>query len=96
MRRHAGAWRTKVNALIAFYLSNAPLRANAAKGVTGYDLATLIWGGPGSPGDHPNYYDRADHHDRAHHHRADHHRAGNPLAVVGQQTGSGPSPTEVP
>jgi hypothetical protein len=32
---HAGAWRTKVNALIAFYLSNAPLRANAAKGVTG-------------------------------------------------------------
>jgi hypothetical protein len=49
--------------LIAFYLSNAPLRANAAKGVTGYDLATLIWGGPGSPGDHPNYYDRADHHD---------------------------------
>ena len=36
------AWLTKVNALIAFYLSNAPLRANAAKGVTGYDQATLI------------------------------------------------------
>jgi hypothetical protein len=28
--------------LIAFYLSNAPLRANAANGVTGYDQATLI------------------------------------------------------
>jgi hypothetical protein len=49
MRRHAGAWRTKVNALIAFYLPNAPLRANAAKGVTGYDQATLIWSGPGRP-----------------------------------------------
>jgi hypothetical protein len=42
------AWLTKVDALIAFYLSNAPLRANAAKGVTGYDQATLIWSGPGS------------------------------------------------
>jgi hypothetical protein len=40
---------TKVNALIAFYLPNAPLRANAAKGVTGYDQATLIWSGPGRP-----------------------------------------------
>jgi hypothetical protein len=49
MRRHAGARLTKVNALIAFYLSNAPLRANAAKGVTGYDQATLIWSGPGRP-----------------------------------------------
>jgi hypothetical protein len=43
------AWLTKVDALIAFYLSNAPLRANAAKGVTGYDQATLIWSGPGRP-----------------------------------------------
>jgi hypothetical protein len=49
MRRHAGAWHTKVNALIAFYLPNAPPRANAAKGVTGYDQATLIWSGPGRP-----------------------------------------------
>jgi hypothetical protein len=36
------AWLTKVYALIAFYLSNAPLRANAAKGVTGYDQATEV------------------------------------------------------
>jgi hypothetical protein len=40
---------TKVNALIAFYLTNAPLRVNAAKGVTGYDQATLIWSRPGRP-----------------------------------------------
>jgi hypothetical protein len=33
---------TKVNAVIAFYLPNAPLRSNPAKGVTGYDQATLI------------------------------------------------------
>ena len=43
------AWLTKVNALVAFYLSNAPLRGNAGKGVTGYDQATLIWSGPGRP-----------------------------------------------
>ena len=44
-----GAWLTKVNALIAFYLPNASLRENAGRGVTGYDQATLIWSGPGRP-----------------------------------------------
>ena len=34
--------RAAISALIASHLSNAPLRANAAKGVTGYDQATLL------------------------------------------------------
>jgi hypothetical protein len=32
--------------LIASHLSNAPLRANAANGVTGYDQAALLGSGP--------------------------------------------------
>jgi hypothetical protein len=35
--------------LITSQLSNAPLRANAANGVTGYDQATLIGSGPRRP-----------------------------------------------
>jgi hypothetical protein len=33
---------TRFGGLIASHLSNAPLRANAANGVTGYDQATLL------------------------------------------------------
>ena len=40
-----------------------------------------------APGDHPNHSDRADHHRPA---------ILDPLTVAGQQTGSDPSPTEVP
>ena len=36
----------RFGALIASHLSNAPLRANAANGVTGYDQATLLGSGP--------------------------------------------------
>jgi len=40
--RHGRAGDPRFGAPIASHLSNAPLRANAAKGVTGYDQATLL------------------------------------------------------
>ena len=39
---HAWTGRPRLCALIASQLSNAPLRPNAANGVTGYDQSTLL------------------------------------------------------
>ena len=46
--RHGGG-RSKVGAPIASHSSNAPLRANAANGVTGYDKSSLLRSGPCRP-----------------------------------------------
>jgi hypothetical protein len=43
--RPGRAGERKFGAPIASHLSNAPLRANAANGVTGYDQATLLGSG---------------------------------------------------
>ena len=47
--RHGWAGSPRLGAPIASHLSNAPLRANAANGVTGYDQATLLGSGPCRP-----------------------------------------------
>jgi hypothetical protein len=44
-----GGFRLRFRASIASYLSNAPLWANAANSVTGYDETTLIGGRPCRP-----------------------------------------------
>src|SRR4029450_641294 len=47
--RHGWAGSSRFGVPIASHLSNAPLRANAANGVTGYDQATLLESGPCRP-----------------------------------------------
>src|SRR5215218_7092164 len=47
--RHGWAGSSRFGAPIASHLPNAPLRANAANGVTGSDQATLLESGPCRP-----------------------------------------------